>query len=316
MQLILLLLAVAIILVALLRPKKDKDKSRYKRNADIGFGNMKYSHESSEELTNIKEKDNEQITNTNEDISDQELALDKELNKDAILTNEDDFQEELEILKENLSPNLEDESTSKENNHRYLVSSYWRRRLKERDEEFARIPSTNFKIDLSPNHESPSERLWNSNKENELVLMTQSPDYIYAYWKANGLSFEGEKAVIRVYKESNSIDLQDNYFEIEIKKGEGEKYINLPQPNSNYYGELGLLTINEIFIPLIRSNRVTVPRAKPSENNNELWMKVEDQKREYTFYTANCSLGDNKVIYNFKEKDLDKKLSSDSFINN
>ncbi|PRX28636.1 uncharacterized protein DUF4912 [Orenia metallireducens] len=180
-------------------------------------------------------------------------------------------------------------TSSHKSNSNLLISNYWRRSLAKDDVEFARIPGDNNRINLNniTNYETADEEFWELFNRNKLILLAKDPDWIYTYWNVTGLETEKTKPIIRIYDVTNN---QDDFFDVNISPAAGNWYIKAPNNNHHYYGEIGLLTENNIFIPLAESNSVFIPTKDPHKESSGLWMKVINGKKSYVDYCPKGSL--------------------------
>jgi hypothetical protein len=132
--------------------------------------------------------------------------------------------------------------------------------------------------------------------DNRIVALVRDPYWVYAYWEISphriqqakqdlAEKWEGAKSVLRVY------DITDRefdghnahcHFDIEIKGGANNWYINVGQPNRCYCVDIGLLTVDGQLYTLARSNQVTTPRDSMSDIVDEEWMSNrEDAEKMY-----------------------------------
>jgi hypothetical protein len=176
-----------------------------------------------------------------------------------------------------------------------LISNYWRRHLAKDDVEFARVPGDNNRINLNNinNYKDADEELWELFNRNKLVLLAKDPYWIYTYWNVVGLETEKTEPIIRIYDITNN---QDNFFDVKISPTAGNWYIKAPNSNHYYYGEIGLLTEGNIFIPLAESNSIFIPTKEPHNESGGLWMKVVNGKKSYIDYQPQTSLDYNPKI--------------------
>ncbi len=115
-----------------------------------------------------------------------------------------------------------------------------------------------------------------------LVLLYRDPEWVFTYWeitdkkiekakKILGSDFDRAKSCLRVYFTSESAR---TFFDVEIFLNAKNWYINIPQPDSEYYVELGFKTEDK-FVPLLKSNSVKVPANTISDEIDEKWMTIE-----------------------------------------
>jgi len=124
-----------------------------------------------------------------------------------------------------------------------------------------------------------------------LVLSVRDPNWLHVYWEITGENRErfirqyGSEAwytsrfVIRIYDVTGINDLKNvslcSFREVNIESYADNWFIEVGQPDRSFYAELGLLLRDGKFITLLRSNRVTTPRAAVSDKIDEEWMWKE-----------------------------------------
>lgn len=102
--------------------------------------------------------------------------------------------------------------------------------------------------------------------ENTLLLLVQSPTVLYAYWDLSGglkdaLNRQENKLLIRLYVGGQGpcgtwdIDIAGKSF-----------YFYDVKPGLTYYCEIGTFGLGDRFYPHLRSNPVTTPHDRPSED--------------------------------------------------
>jgi hypothetical protein len=127
--------------------------------------------------------------------------------------------------------------------------------------------------------------------ETRIVLMVKDPWWLYAYWEVqpqveraarSQLSPEevvGLQSVLRVY-DVTDIDFPrqppHRWFDIPLSGLATNWYIHTNAPNRAFIVDIGLLTRSGRFLLLTRSNRVTAPRAGPSDVIDEAWA-IDDE---------------------------------------
>ncbi len=125
-----------------------------------------------------------------------------------------------------------------------------------------------------------------------MVLLPRDPEWAFVYWEVTeGLmetvknsvgadKLDNARRVLRIY-DINGVDFNGNnansFFDIEVAPFAGSWYLKMPSHDCSYIAELGFLTDNGMFIKLLRSNRIELPRATFSEDageDAEEWMTV------------------------------------------
>ncbi|MCK8828051.1 DUF4912 domain-containing protein [Natroniella acetigena] len=187
-----------------------------------------------------------------------------------------------------------------------LISHYWRKGIDQQAEDFIRLPSDAY-INIPPLAQETLDDLREDICNNRLVILTQSPESIHAYWNVSGLDSGEGRPTLRIYDLTVGLEgVVDNYFDIEISPTTDNWYIEVPNKNHKYYAEIGLLTDGHLFISLARSNSILIPTDQPEFEYGELWMEVVDHQKEYVAYQPNASLESNHEISNTSSSTLVK----------
>ena len=127
--------------------------------------------------------------------------------------------------------------------------------------------------------------------DNKLVLMVRDPWWIFAYWEIQPDLVERVKAeisddkrgdlrfIMRVY-DISYIDFNGKnahyYFDITIPYGAEKWYINVNGPGRSWIAEMGWLSRDGQFYPVVRSNVVYTPLDGPSWITDEEWAVPEE----------------------------------------
>lgn len=130
--------------------------------------------------------------------------------------------------------------------------------------------------------------------EDKLVLQVRDPYWAHAYWEitpsaeANIKNILGDEKyyssdkIMRVY-DVTDIDFNGlnarSFFDLFIGNA-NNWYINVGTSNRLYLAEIGYLTKDGKFYPLVRSNTIHMPNDGPSSVIDEEWMILEDKFRE------------------------------------
>ncbi|APT71891.1 hypothetical protein BG95_02790 [Thermosipho sp. 1063] len=140
--------------------------------------------------------------------------------------------------------------------------------------------------------QEPEIDLPKSYNKNRLVLMPVNPNWIHAYWDFNYETLENikklpkeYKLVLRVYDvtfiEFNGKNAHRT-FEIRLNIDMKNYYINVPMPNADYLSEIGYITPDGSFYPLIRSNVCKTPPNSPSNSTRERWLDIRKKRKIVT----------------------------------
>jgi hypothetical protein len=113
-----------------------------------------------------------------------------------------------------------------------------------------------------------------------LVLMTQDPHHIFAYWElsedtlARARAQAGEAGTtVLVLSTAHGAEQR----EIDLRSG---NYYLTVAPNSDYEAQLALRDSRGNLIPLVRSNRIRTPAATVSSRQDQAWMTIDEQFNE------------------------------------
>lgn len=124
-----------------------------------------------------------------------------------------------------------------------------------------------------------------------IVLMVKDPWWLYAYWEVRPQAERavrgqltpeeviGLHSVLRVYDVTETAfpaAPARRSFDIPLSGLATNWYLHTNAPNRSFIVEIGLRTRSGRFLLLARSNRVTAPRAGPSEIIDEAWAIDDD----------------------------------------
>jgi hypothetical protein len=120
-----------------------------------------------------------------------------------------------------------------------------------------------------------------------LVVLARDPWWLFAYWEVTPATREaalavlgdaaaGARDILRLYDAGIGADGDDAHsaLDVDLPPGEESRYVYVRRPEMSYWAEVGLRTPAGRFLPLARSNRVTTPRASPSESAMACWVNV------------------------------------------
>jgi hypothetical protein len=132
--------------------------------------------------------------------------------------------------------------------------------------------------------------------DNQIVGLVRDPCWIHTYWEISpkrlqqakkelSEKWEDAKFILRVYDITDckfNGSNANHHFDIEIGGGATNWHINVGRPNCCYCIDIGLLTCDDEFYTLARSNWVTTPRDSMSDIVDEEWMSTrEDAEKMY-----------------------------------
>ncbi|GAW91579.1 DUF4912 domain-containing protein [Calderihabitans maritimus] len=124
-----------------------------------------------------------------------------------------------------------------------------------------------------------------------LVAMVKNPYWIYAYWDLNPSqkqkftsqygkdAWERSRPTLRVYDLTgveSYTETKAPYFDLFIDDLANNWYIRVGKPRSTFYLELGRKFADGLFVPLLRSNRVTTPADSISSEIDPQWPPLEE----------------------------------------
>jgi len=130
-------------------------------------------------------------------------------------------------------------------------------------------------------------------EKDKLVLMPVNPTWLHVYWDFSQNTKEiiknlpkGTRFVLRIY-DVTFIQFNGNNahrtFEILINlEHQKNYYFNVPMPNADYLAELGFVTKDGRFMPLLRSNVCRTPSNSPSQSTRERWLDIRKQRKVVT----------------------------------
>lgn len=155
-----------------------------------------------------------------------------------------------------------------------------------------------------------------------LVVLVRDPHWVYAWWELTESTLhDGRRelgaagdVVLRVYDISDiSWDGSNHHshFDIGVEDLGGNWYIELGKPGATFCAELGLRGADGRFLPLVRSNVVTLPRDSMSSVVDEEWMIVEEDYRVLFDLAGGGSIGlGSGEIQRMLEQRLKAELAS------
>ena len=126
--------------------------------------------------------------------------------------------------------------------------------------------------------------------DNRVILMVKDPWWLYAYWEVQPQTerairgqllpeeVPGLQSILRVYDvtdRASSLETARS-FDIDLSGLAKNWYIETTTPNRTFVVEIGLRTHTGRFLPFARSNRVTTPRAAPSEVVDAEWSVTDE----------------------------------------
>lgn len=119
-------------------------------------------------------------------------------------------------------------------------------------------------------------------------LICRDPNWVHAYWevaseqfkemrKKLGKAFDSSSYVLRFY-EITGIEFDGtnafNRHDVEVEPSSDHWYVNIWSKEAEYCFEFGLREASGAFHPLVRSNRVAMPRERLSSRREVVWMEA------------------------------------------
>lgn len=131
--------------------------------------------------------------------------------------------------------------------------------------------------------------------DHRIVAMVRDPWWFYAYWEIDPdkertlratIRRQGEEpagSFLRVYDVTDIPNVEftgsnaHRWFDIELTGLADNWYIHVEQPGRSYVVDIGIKSRSGRFYTLARSNRLTTPRAGPSDQVDAEWMCPDDE---------------------------------------
>jgi len=119
-----------------------------------------------------------------------------------------------------------------------------------------------------------------------LVLLARDPYWLYAYWEITHQKYaemrdkhlrewDLSRPLLRLSDITPGVPQEQRHLDIYITEEADNWYINVGRPRHTLFAEIGRLLPHSVFIPLVRSNAVTLPPDSVSEEISEEWAPVE-----------------------------------------
>jgi hypothetical protein len=119
------------------------------------------------------------------------------------------------------------------------------------------------------------------------VLIPRDPWWLFAFWEITPAKRESALAALATESDHARLTLRvfdvsfvdprgsnaSLSFDIEVPEAAESWYVNVGRPAGSYCVEVGLRTASGTFLPLVRSNVATTPRATPSPDRQVRWLE-------------------------------------------
>lgn len=150
------------------------------------------------------------------------------------------------------------------------------------------MSSSSGKIGPQQEPDYDSKSLPDGYGNTEAVLLPRDPYWMYIYWEIsentikNLISsighniFVSSKKVVRVYEIGDN-DVPITFSDVPIILEAKNWYINVNECGKTYMCEIGILTPDGRFIGIVKTNKVSLPRAGVSDIIDEKWMIVNHE---------------------------------------
>lgn len=128
--------------------------------------------------------------------------------------------------------------------------------------------------------------------DTRIVVMVRDPEWVFAYWEVNDEKRDelklfrtghDRRVVLRFYK----VDGRDwpaepaHYtFDVEVGPYSSSWYLRMPEADSQWVAELGMFDQEGNYVSIARSNVISMPRDRISEETDTQWMIVEETFRK------------------------------------
>ena len=160
--------------------------------------------------------------------------------------------------------------------------------------------------------------------DTKVVLLVRDPEWVYCYWEINdetrrtyGLSRTSptRRIVLRLYKIDGRNwpeEAAHYFFDVEIAPYSRDWYVHLPETAATWCAELGTFTDGNDYICIARSNVVTTPRDRLSEEVDPDWMTVDARFKELYGMSGGLTLREmrgSEEILRHLEKQVESGLS-------
>jgi hypothetical protein len=129
-----------------------------------------------------------------------------------------------------------------------------------------------------------------------LTVLVRDPEWLFAYWEIteedarshglSGASQAGPKIALRVYDVTGVRFTGGNarsFFDVPVTEYAKSWYLHVGVPCRSWSVDLGTIGADGTFTVIARSNRVETPRAAVSDETDEQWMEVDEERFESIF---------------------------------
>jgi hypothetical protein len=142
--------------------------------------------------------------------------------------------------------------------------------------------------------------------EDQLVLLTRDPYWLFAYWEFNEETKKdvekttrkpwGElEFALRVHR-FNKGNKKESYYDIKIDPSALNWYIQVGVPDKQYKVDLGYYPPGKGFVPVLTSNLASTPRDNLSDIIDDKWRLPDWQARRLFWRIARSSLSSMEMM--------------------
>jgi len=133
-----------------------------------------------------------------------------------------------------------------------------------------------------------------------LVLLARDPHWLYAYWEITHQKYaemrdrhlrewDLSRPLLRLSDITPGVPQEQRHLDVYITEEANNWYIHVGRPRHTLFAEIGRLLPHSVFVPLVRSNAVTLPPDSVSEEISEEWAPLEWPER-YPRYRRSVGL--------------------------
>jgi len=155
------------------------------------------------------------------------------------------------------------------------------------------IEASKFQLPFGTEHISRTINLPLGYGKDRIIAITRDPWWIFVYWEVTLQRQEAvrrqmesrgehfERSILRIYDVTGVRDFKsanaNAYFDISLEDMAWNWYLDVGGPGRSWCVELGLLSREGAFYPIVRSNVVRTPRFGMSDILDASWMLSEEE---------------------------------------
>ena len=161
----------------------------------------------------------------------------------------------------------------------------------------------------------PTAELPEGYNDHRIVALVRDPYWLFTYWELNDQKiqelrdnfgarvWEEAQHVLRIYDTTDVIFNGTNahyHFDLLINSFASRWHVEVGQPNRTFCIERGLILANGQYLPLIRSNFVTTPSDRVSQQTDEQWLLWSKYDRQLFRYLEELPFGATSPQFAFQ----------------